>query len=60
MQDPDEARAADRELVRKKIEAGLNSLAAGNGIDGDAFMDEMDRKLALDVEATERYEAAGN
>ena len=46
MAEPDEAQlAADRDEVRRKIAAGLQSLRDGKGIDGPAFFAELDATL---------------
>ncbi len=37
--------------TRRKIAAGVASLRAGRGVDGEAFMAALDRELAEPVEA---------
>ena len=38
--------AAGMDNVRQKIAAGLKSLRAGQGVDGEAFLAELDAELA--------------
>ena len=44
-------RDQDREEVRKKIAAGVESLRQGKGIDGEAFFAQMEAELDEDVHA---------
>ncbi|MFG0283919.1 MAG: type II toxin-antitoxin system ParD family antitoxin [Phycisphaerales bacterium JB039] len=59
-------RAALRELhdheawkaeVREKIEEGLKSLAEGKGVDGPAFMEQLEQKLQARLDAERRRSA---
>jgi antitoxin ParD1/3/4 len=51
-----ERRDQAREDIRQKIEAGLESLRQGKGIDGEAFMAQM--LAEIDEEAREERECA--
>jgi len=45
MEERDQFKALHKEEIRKKIAAGLQSLDAGRGVDGDAFFAEMEAEL---------------
>ena len=55
MDERDQVQALHQDGIREKIAAGVASLRAGKGIDGDAFMAAMDAELA----ELERRETAG-
>ena len=42
MEDRDQIKAIQKEEIRKKIAAGMESLRQGEGIDGEAFFDELE------------------
>jgi antitoxin ParD1/3/4 len=46
MDELDRAQSVFDDDVQEKIAAGLTSLRAGEGVDGDAFLAEMDAELA--------------
>ena len=46
MEQRDQAQALHGEEIRKRIAAGMDSLRAGEGADGDAFLAEIDAELA--------------
>ncbi len=46
MEERDQVHALNKDAIHKKIAAGLASLRAGNGADGDAFLASMDAELA--------------
>jgi antitoxin ParD1/3/4 len=46
MDERDRVQALHQDRIREKIAAGVASLRAGKGIDGDAFMAAMDAELA--------------
>jgi antitoxin ParD1/3/4 len=52
MEERDQMQALRREDVRKKIAAGMASLRAGEGEDGDSFLAKIDAELA-DLERRE-------
>jgi len=46
MEQRDQAQALHRDEIRKRIAAGMASLRAGEGVDGDAFLAGIDNELA--------------
>jgi len=46
MEERDQLHALHKDEVRKKVAAGVASLRAGQGVDGDAFLAKMDAELA--------------
>lgn len=46
MEQHDQAQALQNAVIRQKITAGMNSLRAGKGADGDDFLASMDSELA--------------
>jgi antitoxin ParD1/3/4 len=46
MEARDQARALQDDEIRKRIAAGMASLRAGKGVDGDDFLAAMDAELA--------------
>jgi antitoxin ParD1/3/4 len=46
MEERDQAEAAHKAWIRDAIDAGLASLARGEGVDGETFMAQMDAELA--------------
>jgi antitoxin ParD1/3/4 len=46
MEERDQVQALNKDAIRNKIAAGMASLRAGNGADGDAFLASMDTELA--------------
>jgi len=46
MEARDQMQALHKDAVREKIAAGMTSLRAGQGADGDAFLAVMDAELA--------------
>ena len=46
MDERDRVQALHQDEIREKIAAGVASLRAGKGVDGDAFMASMDAALA--------------
>jgi antitoxin ParD1/3/4 len=46
MEQRDQAQALQKEAIRQKITAGMDSLRAGKGTDGDDFLASMDSELA--------------
>ena len=46
MEARDQMQVLHKDEVRKKIAAGMASLRAGDGVDGDAFLASMDAELA--------------
>ena len=46
MEERDQLQALHKDEIRKKIAAGMTSLRAGQGVDGDAFLAAMDAELA--------------
>ena len=46
MEARDQLQALHRDEIRKKIAAGMTSLRAGKGVDGEAFLAELDAELA--------------
>jgi antitoxin ParD1/3/4 len=46
MEARDQMQALQKDEVRRKIAAGMASLRAGEGEDGDAFLSRMDAELA--------------
>jgi antitoxin ParD1/3/4 len=46
MDERDQMQALHKDEIRKKIAAGMGSLRAGKGVDGDAFLASMDAELA--------------
>jgi len=46
MEQRDQAQALHRDEIRKRITAGMASLRAGEGVDGDAFLAGIDNELA--------------
>ena len=46
MEERDQVQALHKDEIRKKIAAGMASLRAGKGADGDAFLAAMDAELA--------------
>jgi len=45
MEQRDQAQALHRDEIRKRIAAGMASLRAGEGVDGDTFLAEIDAEL---------------
>jgi len=46
MEERDQLQALHKDALRRKIAAGMASLRAGKGVDGEAFFAEMDAELA--------------
>jgi antitoxin ParD1/3/4 len=46
MEERDQVQALQKDALRQKIAAGMASLRAGDGVDGEAFFDTMDAELA--------------
>ena len=46
MEARDQLQALHRDEIRKKIAAGMTSLRAGKGVDGEACLAELDAELA--------------
>ena len=46
MEERDQVQALHKDAIRGKIAAGMASLRAGKGVDGDAFLATMDAELA--------------
>jgi antitoxin ParD1/3/4 len=46
MEERDQVQALNKDAIRNKIAAGMASLRAGKGADGDAFLASMDTELA--------------
>jgi antitoxin ParD1/3/4 len=45
MEERDQMQALQKDAIRKKIAAGMASLRAGKGTDGEAFMAQMDAEF---------------
>jgi len=53
LEERDRLLALRKDDIRQMIDAGMNSLRAGKGVDGDSFLAAMDTELA-EMEARDR------